>query len=923
MIQPRRPAGGPDLAREVEYWLRMQEENRELKDRVASALDDIRAFVDRQRSDLQKRKGKLIQTSGFKDETRGMEAAIARIHQLLTDGRNVSDIFTAIDDFLETYQVDDTFAREHTRVQLADAREDFICAFHDSVRGTRLAELLDILYFMPYSFWRSRGLERRNYRSPSAAEVQRLLGELGQRGVDVNSIDTAQLAAIMRMKLGITPRMDYHLMTSNKLAELFTSEATISRFTSREVPLDAGFCRTAGGILANIRRWTAECLGSESLPSPAEIEAEMLQVACLSGDTLRISGSEDERAADYLWLLSTVIASAHSPLREALAGAPGKNVDSPSLHRRIMGAKGYLDQVAVLADRALLYRWSEAKGELDSLIARTEGIVSKGTLEFGEFTELEQLKEKRSDVVKSLIKISESLRLVEPTLQDLLTSRPPRAMRPLAAEHLRTLAPRTLTERNSGNAEETRTIARQELERLRLLIARITTISRKGLADSAAHYAQERRRAGEKPSRKTADGADLGAMPAADLHAVLHGLLRKAALALGEFKGKVEGVKKRTFKGDLQHALLVFGEKVKTAAEACDGADLDVSDPALAAEASQRIVPLLREIMVAQSKVSTRVNSSKLTPAEKQPLLGLLHATKNRIGDDLRDMELIRAELAERATPSRGGSREDAASAELVAAAAPEAAACGADIPREGTLAAATTAPAEASQAPAARNLAALASAANNALKPVKELLTGLRSSISAKAADNQVIRAAAQALKCGLTEARDLVTWNLMQVEVIAADGALATDEYVEKFGRWQAQLLALGKETDRLLKATEDLAALESAFRAAAALEREISETVKLLSVQDVGVDDLVALRGRCLVALETMASLSERLPQALKSLAGAAKAEWRILKTASGYLEPRSSDLAGYAAELKVWRARVEKIRTFVESQLPRSG
>jgi hypothetical protein len=61
-----------------------------------------------------------------------------------------------------------------------------------------------------------------------------------------------------------------------------------------------------------------------------------------------------------------------------------------------MGAKTYVDEIAVLADRILLSRWSEAKAELDSLTMRAEAIVSKSTRELGEFTELDKLKEERS-----------------------------------------------------------------------------------------------------------------------------------------------------------------------------------------------------------------------------------------------------------------------------------------------------------------------------------------------------------------------------------------------------------------------------------------------------------------------------------------------------------------------------------------------
>ena len=298
-----------------------------------------------------------------------------------------------------------------------------MCSFHDSIRGTRLSELLDILYFMPYSYWRSRGIERRNFRSPSAAEVLKLLEELRLRGVEVDSVGVVQLAASLRMRLGITPRMDYHRMSANKLAEQLTSPETITRFTAKELPFDQSVCRTADGILANIRRWSAECFGGARTPAPPEVEAEMVQIVYLATDTIRISGSERERSADYLWLLSTVIASDHAALKEALAGLFCKSARYASVLERIMGVQAYLDEIAVLADRVLVARWSDAKEELNSLTARTEVLASKSAHAYGEFLELERLKDQRSDVVKSLMKVADSIQLVAPSLLGSLAAR--------------------------------------------------------------------------------------------------------------------------------------------------------------------------------------------------------------------------------------------------------------------------------------------------------------------------------------------------------------------------------------------------------------------------------------------------------------------------------------------------------------------
>ena len=105
----KRVAGESDLIQQVEHWIWSEEADRELKSRVAAALDEIKAFIEKHRSDLALRKNKLIQTSGFKDETRTMEAALATIQQLLKEGKNVSRIIGAIDSFLDSYKGDGRF----------------------------------------------------------------------------------------------------------------------------------------------------------------------------------------------------------------------------------------------------------------------------------------------------------------------------------------------------------------------------------------------------------------------------------------------------------------------------------------------------------------------------------------------------------------------------------------------------------------------------------------------------------------------------------------------------------------------------------------------------------------------------------------------------------------------------------------------
>ena len=123
-----------------------------------------------------------------------------------------------------------------------------------------------------------------------------------------------------------------------------------------------------------------------------------------------------------------------------------------------------------------------------------------------------------------------------------------------------------------------------------------------------------------------------------------------------DFRGKVEGIRKRSYKSDIQHALNILLEKTKRAAEAFGGSDL--ADPeTLGPTVAESVVPLLREIMMAQTSFSARVSTAKLTPAEKQPLTAMLYTVKMKLGDDLRDLELLRMELADRsaAAPTATG----------------------------------------------------------------------------------------------------------------------------------------------------------------------------------------------------------------------------------------------------------------------------
>lgn len=899
--------GASDLVREVELWIRVEGENLDLKNRVASALDEIKGFISEHQSLLEKRKDKLLQSSGFRNETRSMEAALARIHQLFVSGRNISHIFSEVDKYLGAYKVDDTLSRLHTRVELADARDDYLCAFHDSIRGTRLSKLLDVLYFMPFAYWRSRGLERRNYRSPSAVEILKLLEELGRLSVDVNQIDTVLLAAIIRMKLGITPRMDYHNMSSNKLAIQLADGETLTRFTSQAMPLDESFCRTTGGILANVRRWSAEFFSGTAWQTPAEIEAEMLQIVLLAADTVRISGTEPERSTDYLWLLSTVIASDHTTLKDVLAWPAVKNSRFPSVYERILGTKTYLDNMAVLADRILAARWVAAKDELNSLTARSDGIISKDALDYAEFTELEQLKEKRSDVGKSLIKISDSLQLLEPACLDMLTTRGDHAGLPPLDEYLRTLNPAALMGRNRSYSEETKLIARQELDKLRVLIGRMAAISRKGLATSAAQENLERLRASEKPSRKTSGGVDIGKISTGEIKDLLLGSLRKAAGSVRDSRSKVEGARKRSSKSDLLHALGVLHDKIRKAADACDKLESDAVAGALAPNAAETMVLVLREIMSAQTSFSTRLNNAKLTPAEKQPLTTTLYAIKSKLNDDLRDIECLRAEIAERSaeTAAHGEANRAAETAEAAIGAAPP----------ENARAAAAGSREKVTAVSAGNKIAALASSANNALRPVKDRIIRLSTELTEQKREYRTILAASSDLKDTVAKAREKLSGSLAIIEAIAANWALPDDEYVGRYGRWQSQLTAIDEETERLLKVTECFAEIEEAVRAAAALEEEMSDERTASGEGGADGRNLDSRCSRCADALETIAYSLKRLQAARGMCVEATRAEWRLLRASSAYLESCGSDLEAYEAALNRSQSWFEDLRTIL--------
>jgi len=872
---PERPAAKYDLVKAVRYWLQEEEQNRELQSRVASSFDEIKEFVNRHRSDLEKRRSRLIQTSAFKDETRNMEAALATIRQLVEGGRNISRIIAEIGNYLELYGGDETFSGALIRIQLAEARDEYMCAFQDSIRGTRLSEVLDILYFMPYSCWRSRAAETRNFRSPSAAEVLKFLEDLGQRKVDIDSIDPVQLAAIIRIKHGITPRMDYHRMSSNKLAERLTGAETVSQHTAKAMPLDLGFCCTTEAILADIRRWSAACFGSAHAVVPAEIEAEMLQIVYLAADAIRISGSESERSADFLLLLTTVIASDHAVLKDVLGNLSGSDASHRSVRERLTGVKDYLDEIAVLADGLLLARWSETKNTLDSLTVLSDAIASKSTHEDGEIDELEHLKGRRAESIKSLIKITDAIQLVEPALWDLLSSPRVPALRPAVDEYLRALKPARLRDRNYRYSEQTKGIARQELANLRLLIGRIGEIGRSRSSDSAGQSTPARPGAKGKLVRKAADGVEIGTLSAAELLARLRGSLIKSVLCIRELRDKVEGVRRRGFKSEIQLVLNQLYVKIRMAIEAGDEANLDSIDIARAPTVAESIVPALRDIMTAQTNLVVRVKNSKLTPAEKHPLIALTNTIKTRLGDELREVELARTELVERS-------------------AVPEA---------------------EAREAAAIKRMADCAAAANNALKPVQMLIVRLGNAITSQKRESGEILAALRDLQDAVSEADDRVTGNFAQVEALVTDNPRMIGEYVDKFDRWHGQLSTLGSEAERMARVTTAAAALDAAVTAAAALENGISDMLRPLSGKKVKVEVLVPIRDRCAQSLATIALQLQQVQDARAALAEATTAPWRILKTASEYLKCQGAVLDALETELKNRHSRIEKLHNLV--------
>jgi hypothetical protein len=199
-----------------------------------------------------------------------------------------------------------------------------------------------------------------------------------------------------------------------------------------------------------------------------------------------------------------------------------------------------------------------------------------------------------------------------------------------------------------------------------------------------------------------------------------------------------------------------------------------------------------------------------------------------------------------------------------------------------------------------------------------------LKLAISSGSRDSRVMLAATHALKSGIIEARDQVAWNRLQLDALAADSAVSAGEHVEKLARWDGQLVALDGETDRLLKATDLVAALMKAVVAATALERGLSDAVKPLSVKEVRGDDLDPLRERCAAALQALAAGVELLRQTREHLAEATKADWKILKVAPGYLENRLSDLATLESQLKLKGSRIERINGLLSSaQSPRRG
>lgn len=896
MTVRKHSAGESALAAQVRNWVEAETADQELKRRITVAIDEIKDFVARHLAGLEKRKGRLIQTTGFRDETRAMQASLEKVHHLLAGGKNVSRIFEAIDGFLETYKADEFFDKDHVRTQLIEAGESFLEGFRGSIRGTRLSDLLGILCFMPYSLWRFRGIERRNFRSPSATEVAKLLEQFRRCGVDVDAIDAVRLAAMVRILLGITPRMDYQRMPGNKLAEKLVDEEVITMAAAAGSPVGEAFCRAVAGIQSNVRRWSAECFGSGLEPLPPEIEAEMLQLVYLAGDTIRIGGDEKERSSDFLWLLATVIAGNRDVLKGLLSRFADEQIQRPSVRGRFEGAQAYLEAAAAVADGMLFARWSEAKAELGALTVRSEAIASKSAHEFAEHAELEALKDKRADVVKSLIKAADSIQMIESAVLEGLTARGTPAGHPAIGGPERARGPAEIRDRNYRISEETKTIAALELERLRLLIQRIVQISRRGFAGSGPRPSQGRQAGDGRRTWKTSDGVEIATLSSDELHAKLCGTLRKNALFLQEVRGKVEGVRRRLLKGDLQHAVNVLCDRTRKAGETCAGADLAAGDAARALEVSEGILVALRDTLTALINLAARVGSAKLTPAEKQPLTTMLYGMKQRLGDDLRDGERLRTVLAGRLA---------GAEAETLAAAA------------SGSAQKATGDTAGIS---AVATIADLVAQAVGSLKSVETTMAGLKAAFGSAPRDGRRISDAASALRGETITALDVVTANRMQIVSLAAKFTVPAEEHVEKFDRWKGLLVAIEGETVHLLAAMAAVAEIRQAVATAAAFEHDIAKALRPPPGNRAAGEPFVPVRQRCADALAACDAFFEQVRRGQSILAAARAAAWKQLKPASLYVGSLSSDLSSSEAALRDTHARIAAIHDRFKADRP---
>jgi hypothetical protein len=186
-------------------------------------------------------------------------------------------------------------------------------------------------------------------------------------------------------------------------------------------------------------------------------------------------------------------------------------------------------------------------------------------------------------------------------------------------------------------------------------------IGRSRSSDSAGPSVPPQRGAKEKPVRKAADGVEIGTLLTVDLLARLRGSLIKSGLCIRELRDKVEGLRRRSFKSEIQLVLNQLYVKIRMAIEAGDDANPDSLDNAQALTAAESIVPALRDIMAAQANLVARVKNANLIPAEKHPLLALANTIRARLGDELREVEIVRMELVERPAVPEAGTKEAAA----------------------------------------------------------------------------------------------------------------------------------------------------------------------------------------------------------------------------------------------------------------------